>query len=108
MDSNNGTLRPKRSETEDDSYVEIWEYYDIDRGKMSVFCNGGDKFLGYCPLGEGKVELAKILDLMEGRKLEGRVMVELDSPPPQPIPAIDTAKTAKAWLQKQGVKFAKA
>ena len=70
--------------------------------------NGGDKFLGYCPLGEGKVELAKILDLMEGRKLEGRVMVELDSPPPQPIPALDTAKTAKAWLQKQGVKFAKA
>ncbi len=70
--------------------------------------NGGDKFLGYCPLGEGKVELAKILDLMEGRKLEGRVMVELDSPPPQPIPALDTAKTAKAWLQNQGVKFAKA
>ena len=69
--------------------------------------NGGDKFLGYCPLGEGKVELAKILDLMDGRKTDGRVMVELDSPPPQPVPAIETAKIAKAWLQKQGVKFAK-
>lgn len=67
--------------------------------------NGGKDFLGYCPLGQGKVELAKILDLMEGRKMDGRVMVELDSPPPQPIPAIDTAKTAKAWLMKQGVKF---
>src|SRR5205085_10091215 len=49
--------------------------------------NGGDKFLGYCPLGEGKVELAKVLDLMDGRKTDGRVMVELDSPPPQPVPA---------------------
>lgn len=67
--------------------------------------NGGDKFLGYCPLGEGKVELAKILDLLEGRKLDGRVMVELDSPPPHVMPALDTAKIAKAWLQKQGVKF---
>jgi len=67
--------------------------------------NGGDKFLGYCPLGEGKVELAKVLDLMDGRKTDGRVMVELDSPPPQPVPAIETAKIAKAWLQKEGVKF---
>ena len=40
-------------------------------------------------------------------KLEGRVMVELDSPPPQPVAAIETARTAKAWLQKQGVKFGK-
>jgi hypothetical protein len=29
----------------EDTYVEIWEYYDVDRGKMSVFCDGGDKFL---------------------------------------------------------------
>lgn len=67
--------------------------------------NGGDKFLGYCPLGEGKVALTAILDLMEGRKMDGRVMVELDSPPPQPVPAMDTAKVAKAFLEKQGIKF---
>ena len=30
---------------EQDGYVEIWEYYDIDKNKMSVFCDGGDKFL---------------------------------------------------------------
>lgn len=36
---------PRRSEKAEDSYVEIWEFYDIDRGKMSVFCDGGDKFL---------------------------------------------------------------
>ena len=40
-----GTVRPRRSESEDDAYVEIWEFYDIERGTMSVFCDGGDKFL---------------------------------------------------------------
>ena len=37
--------RARRSESPDDSYVEIWEFYDLDRGLMSVFCDGGDKFL---------------------------------------------------------------
>lgn len=40
-----GTVRPRRSESGDDAYVEIWEFYDIERGTMSVFCDGGDKFL---------------------------------------------------------------
>jgi hypothetical protein len=40
-----GTVRPRRSESEDDAYVEIWEFYDIERGTMSVFCDGGDRFL---------------------------------------------------------------
>ena len=45
IDDWRGTVRPRRSENEDDAYVEIWEYYDIESGKMSVFCDGGDKFL---------------------------------------------------------------
>ena len=36
---------PRPSMEPEDTYVEIWEYYDIDSGKMSVFCDGGDKFL---------------------------------------------------------------
>lgn len=36
---------PRPSTEPEDTYVEIWEYYDIDSGKMSVFCDGGDKFL---------------------------------------------------------------
>ena len=43
--------------------------------------------------------------MMDGRKTAGLVMVELDSPPPQPVPAIETAKIAKAYLQKAGVTF---
>ena len=40
-----GDVRPRRTDDAGDSYVEIWEYYDIDRGTLSVFCDGGDKFL---------------------------------------------------------------
>jgi len=43
--------------------------------------------------------------MMEGRKTAGLVMVELDSPPPQPAPALENAKIAKAYLEKQGVSF---
>jgi hypothetical protein len=37
--------KTRTSYEEQDGYVEIWEFYDIDRNKMSVFCDGGDKFL---------------------------------------------------------------
>jgi len=66
---------------------------------------GGANYLGYCPLGQGKVDIPAILSMMEGRQTAGLVMVELDSPPPQPVPAIETAKIAKAYLEKQGVAF---
>jgi inosose dehydratase len=66
---------------------------------------GGPNYLGYCPLGQGKVDIPAILGMMEGRKTAGLVMVELDSPPPQPVPAVETARIAKAYLVKQGVAF---
>jgi inosose dehydratase len=66
---------------------------------------GGKEYLGYCPLGEGKVNIPAILAMMDGHKTAGLVMVELDSPPPQPVPAIEDAKVAKAYLEKQGVTF---
>ena len=37
--------RPKHAMDEDNSYVEVWEFYDVDRDTMSIFCNGSDKFL---------------------------------------------------------------
>ena len=67
--------------------------------------SGGAEYLGYCPLGQGKVDIPAILSMMNGRKTAGLVMVELDSPPPQPVPALENAKIAKAYLEKQGVKF---
>jgi len=38
-------FRPRRSQDPQDAYVEIWEWYDIDRNTVSVFCDGSDKFL---------------------------------------------------------------
>jgi inosose dehydratase len=67
--------------------------------------SGGADYLGYCPLGKGKVDIPAILAMMEGRKTAGLVMVELDSPPPQPVPAIDNARIAKAYLEKAGIAF---
>jgi len=37
--------RPRRSSNPEDAYVEIWEFYDLDKKKMSVFCDGSDQFL---------------------------------------------------------------
>ena len=65
--------------------------------------SGGDAFLGYCPLGQGKVNVPAILDMMDGRQIDGMIMVELDSSPNMPITALDAAKIAKAYLTAQGV-----
>ena len=57
--------------------------------------SGGDAFLGYSPLGQGKVDIPAILAMMNGKRIDGMVMVELDSSPNQPIPAIETARIAR-------------
>src|SRR5215831_11562643 len=66
---------------------------------------GGPEYLGYCPLGQGKVDIPAILAMMNGRKTAGLVMVELDSPPPQPAPAIKNAEIARVYLEQAGVTF---
>jgi inosose dehydratase len=67
--------------------------------------SGGEHYLGYCPLGQGKVDLATILNMMEGTEPKGRIMVELDSAKPDPMPALEAATIAKHFLEKQGYKF---
>jgi inosose dehydratase len=68
--------------------------------------NGGEHYVGYCPLGQGKVNLAAILDLMETKEtLKGMIMVELDPSTGMPLPAVETARIAKAFLQKKGYAF---
>ena len=64
---------------------------------------GGPSMAGYCPLGLGKVDLVGILDLMEGRKLEGMIMVELDRGGEMPYTPRETAQIAHGWLVKNGV-----
>ncbi len=64
---------------------------------------GGDAFLGYCPLGQGKVNIPAILAMMVGKRIDGMVMVELDSSPNMPMSALETARIARAYLLKHGV-----
>ena len=64
---------------------------------------GGPSMAGYCPLGMGKVNLVGILDLMEGRKLDGMIMVELDRGGEMPYTPRETAQISRDWLVKHGV-----
>jgi inosose dehydratase len=66
-----------------------------------------DHLVGYCPLGQGKVNVAAILDLMNGRKIQGMIMVELDNNPRDmsPTPPFDLARQSATYLKKIGVKL---
>ena len=64
---------------------------------------GGPSMAGYCALGLGKVDLVGILDLMDGRKLDGMMMVELDSGGQMPYTPREAAQIAHDWLVKNGV-----
>ena len=65
---------------------------------------GGDAYVGYCPLGQGHVDLAAIMDLLEKAEMN-IAMVELDSSRNMPIAAGETARIAKTTLQKLGYTF---
>lgn len=70
--------------------------------------DGGPNWAEYTPLGMGKVDLKGIMDLMETKTtpMKGLVMVELDGGGANaPMPARQTAETAKAYLQKLGYQF---
>ncbi len=66
---------------------------------------GGQYFAGYCPLGQGKVDLAGILDTMEKQSHPVNIMVELDRAATTPVSARETADISKAFLLKQGYTF---
>lgn len=67
--------------------------------------DGGNAFLGYCPLGQGKVELPKVLDLLEKSGNDLMIMAELDSAPYMPISATEAATIDRDYLKKMGYSF---
>jgi inosose dehydratase len=67
--------------------------------------SGGEHFAGYCPLGQGKVDLKAILDMVEGANPQANIMVELDGSPNAPFTALQTAEISKAYLEKLGYGF---
>jgi inosose dehydratase len=66
---------------------------------------GWEHFAGYCPLGEGKVDLQAVLDTMEAQSHTANIMHELDGSPNPPYTPRQTAAISKAYLQKLGYRF---
>ena len=66
---------------------------------------GWEHFAGYCPLGEGTVDLTAILDMVEGANPSANIMHELDGSANAPYPPLRTAQIGKAYLQKLGYTF---
>jgi inosose dehydratase len=66
---------------------------------------GGDAWLGYCPLGQGTVDLPKIVNLLEGSGNELMIMAELDPSPNMPLSATQAATINRDYLQKLGYTF---
>jgi inosose dehydratase len=67
--------------------------------------DGGPHFGGYCPLGQGKVDIAGILEMVEGLEKPPTAMVELDPSKDAPITPLVAAKATKGYLQKLGYEF---
>lgn len=74
---------------------------------LKDFAGTNDRLLGYCPLGQGKVNVPAILDMMEGRKISGMVMVELDNDwrNMAPTPPEQLVKQSRDYLESIGVRF---
>ncbi len=66
---------------------------------------GWKAYSGYCPLGQGEVDLPAILDMVEAGNQPCDMMVELDPSRNAPQTPLETAQTSKAYLEKQGYKF---
>jgi inosose dehydratase len=67
--------------------------------------DGGEHYLGYCPLGQGKVDVAALCDLLEGSGNELMIMAELDPSPNMPLPPLEAARINRSALQKLGYTF---
>ena len=66
---------------------------------------GWEFYSGYCPLGMGNVDIPAVLDMAEASGQNPDIMVELDPSPNGPMTPLETVKTTKAYLVKQGYTF---
>ncbi len=66
---------------------------------------GWEHFAGYCPLGEGKVDLKSILDTVEASNPNANIMHELDGSQNAPYTPLQTAEIGVAYLRKLGYTF---
>jgi len=83
----------------------VKDYLPLVRHMHLKDYDGGPNFAGYCPLGQGKVDIPAILDMVEAAKMQGMIMVELDPSRGMPITAGETARIAQGYLRKLGYSF---
>jgi inosose dehydratase len=81
----------------------------IEHVHLKDYAGGDNGYLGYAPLGEGKVKIKKIMKMLEkGRdKMAGMIMFELDSDR-KIKPALsdfEAAKVSRDYLKKLGYDF---
>lgn len=62
-------------------------------------------FVCYTPLGQGVVDLPRILDTLESSSYDGYVMVELDPGEQMPTTAAEAARQNKEYLESLGYDF---
>jgi inosose dehydratase len=67
--------------------------------------DGGEHYLGYCPLGQGKVDVATLVDLLDNSGNDLMIMAELDPSPKMPLTPLEAARINKMTLQKLGFAF---
>jgi inosose dehydratase len=67
--------------------------------------DGGPYWAEYCPLGQGKVNVRAVLDLLEQAPEMKIVMVELDPSANAPMTPLKTAQTSRDYLKTLGYKF---
>ena len=66
---------------------------------------GWEHMAGYCPLGEGVVNLTSVLETMEKANTNANIMHELDGSAKMPYTPRQTAEIGKAFCQKLGYTF---
>ncbi len=83
----------------------------IEHVHLKDYAGGDNGYLGYAPLGQGHVDLKKILKMLEVRrnKMAGMIMFELDSDRKikTPLTEFEAARVSHDFLKKLGYKFNK-
>jgi inosose dehydratase len=67
--------------------------------------DGGSHYEGYCPLGQGKVDIAALCDLLEGSGNDLMIMCELDPSKGMPLSPLEAARIDMQTMQKLGYAF---
>jgi inosose dehydratase len=83
----------------------------IEHVHLKDFIGGDNGYLGYSPIGQGKVDMKQILDMLEKRKkdMAGMIMFELDYDQriKAPYTPLEAAKISRDFLAKMDYKFDK-